>query len=76
MQQPSRLNWVASVNTAHSNQNALMLRFKINRILYIFVDPTSKLAMVQTAVRPKPISPEDAETVRLWLTLVKQLGGN
>ena len=43
---------------------------------YIFVDPTSKLVMVQTAVRPKPISPEDAETFHLWLTIVKQLGGN
>ena len=42
---------------------------------YIFVDPTSKLVMVQTAVRPKPISPEDAETFHLWLTIVKQLGG-
>jgi hypothetical protein len=38
--------------------------------------PTSKLVMVQTAVRPKPISPEDAETFHLWLTIVKQLGGN
>jgi CubicO group peptidase (beta-lactamase class C family) len=43
---------------------------------YIFVDPASKLIMVQTAVRPKPINPEDAETVHLWLTIVKQLGGN
>jgi hypothetical protein len=42
---------------------------------YIFVDPTSKLVMVQTAVRPKPISPEDGETFYLWLTIVKQLGG-
>ena len=43
---------------------------------YIFVDPTSKLVMVQTAVRPKPISLEDAETFHLWLTIVKQLGGD
>lgn len=42
----------------------------------IFVDPTSKLVMVQTAVRPKPISPEDTETFHLWLTIVKQLGGD
>jgi hypothetical protein len=42
----------------------------------IFVDPTSKLVMIQTAVRPKPISTEDAETVHFWLAVVKQLGGN
>jgi len=39
----------------------------------IFVDPTSKVVMVQTAVRKKPVDPSDAETVALWLGLVRQL---
>ena len=38
----------------------------------IFGDPQSKLIMVQTAVMEKDIDPaKDAETVRLWGSLVR-----
>jgi CubicO group peptidase (beta-lactamase class C family) len=41
----------------------------------IFVDPQSKLIMVQTAVMEKSIDREkDAETIRLWLSLVRHFG--
>ena len=41
----------------------------------ILVDPASKLVMVQTAVRNNPSDrAANAETVALWLGLVKQLG--
>lgn len=37
----------------------------------IFVDPQSKLILVQTAVMEKPVDPpKDAETIGLWLSLV------
>src|ERR1700730_17985991 len=41
----------------------------------IFVDPASKLVMVHTAVRPKPVDlAASAETVALWIAVVDQLG--
>lgn len=41
----------------------------------IFVDPESKLVMVQTAVMEKAMDRQkDAETVHLWLSLVRQYG--
>jgi CubicO group peptidase (beta-lactamase class C family) len=41
----------------------------------IFVDPASKLVMVQTAVRRKPTNdPVAAETAALWRALVAKLG--
>ncbi len=41
----------------------------------IYVDPASKLVMVQTAARAKPSAdPSDAETVGLWMALVAALG--
>ena len=41
----------------------------------IFVDPQSKLVLVQTAVTEKPMDPKaDAETIGLWLSLVRQFG--
>jgi hypothetical protein len=37
----------------------------------IFVDPQTKLILVQTAVMEKPMDPpKDAETIGLWLSLV------
>jgi len=42
----------------------------------VFIDPESKLIMVQTAVRMKPIGdPGSAEAVALWYALVAQYGG-
>lgn len=42
----------------------------------MFVDPASKLVMVQTAVRKQPTGdPMDAETIALWRALVAQHGG-
>ena len=40
----------------------------------LFVDPDSKLVMVQTAVRPKPIDPKSNEGLALWYALVAQYG--
>jgi hypothetical protein len=40
----------------------------------IFVDPASKLVMVHTAVREKPVDPDNAETVAMWLAATRQLG--
>jgi CubicO group peptidase (beta-lactamase class C family) len=41
----------------------------------IFVDPSSKLVMVHTAVRQQPSDrASNAETVALWLAVVEQLG--
>jgi len=41
----------------------------------ILVDPASKLVMVHTAVRNKPPDPaSNAETIALWLGVIKQLG--
>ena len=41
----------------------------------IFVDPATKLVMVHTAVRAKPVDREaSAETVALWIAVVDQLG--
>lgn len=40
----------------------------------IFVDPKSKLVMVQTAVEKEAVGPEDAETVALWFALVRRFG--
>jgi hypothetical protein len=40
----------------------------------IFVDPASKLVMVHTAVRRKPVDPANAETRALWSALVRELG--
>jgi CubicO group peptidase (beta-lactamase class C family) len=41
----------------------------------IFVDPTSKLVMVHTAVREKPAGDAgNAETVALWSAVTRQLG--
>jgi CubicO group peptidase (beta-lactamase class C family) len=41
----------------------------------IFVDPQSKLILVQTAVMEKGVDPpKDAETIGLWLSLVHQYG--
>ncbi len=41
----------------------------------IFVDPQSKLILVQTAVMEKAVDPaRDAETIGLWLSLVHQYG--
>ncbi len=40
----------------------------------IFVDPTSKLVMVQTAVRRQPVDPGNAESFALWSSVVEQLG--
>jgi CubicO group peptidase (beta-lactamase class C family) len=43
----------------------------------IFVDPATKLVMVHTAVRPKPVDLDaSAETVALWNAVVDQLGRN
>jgi CubicO group peptidase (beta-lactamase class C family) len=43
---------------------------------YVFVDPRSKLVLVQTAVRSEAPNAENgrSETLALWLALVKQLG--
>jgi len=41
---------------------------------FIFVDPTSKLIMVNTAVRQKPSDPANAETRALWDAVVQVLG--
>jgi CubicO group peptidase (beta-lactamase class C family) len=41
----------------------------------IYVDPASKLVMVQTAARRKPSAdPSDVETVGLWMALVEKVG--
>jgi CubicO group peptidase (beta-lactamase class C family) len=41
----------------------------------IFVDPESKLIMVQTAVTVKTVDPKtDAEMIALWLSLVRHFG--
>ena len=41
----------------------------------IFVDPATKLVMVHTAVRAKPVDrAASAETVALWIAVVDQLG--
>jgi CubicO group peptidase (beta-lactamase class C family) len=40
----------------------------------IFIDPASKLIMVQMAARKKPVDPGDAESIALWSGLVHQLG--
>ena len=41
----------------------------------IFVDPQSKLVMVQTAVMEKAVDrPADAEMIRLWMALVRRFG--
>jgi CubicO group peptidase (beta-lactamase class C family) len=41
----------------------------------IFVDPQSKLIMVHTAVRPRPVGdPKAAEVVALWYAVVAQFG--
>jgi len=40
----------------------------------IFVDPASKLVMVHTAVRQKPVDPANTETRALWLAVIQQLG--
>jgi CubicO group peptidase (beta-lactamase class C family) len=41
----------------------------------IFVDPQSKLILVQTAVMEKPMDrPKDAETIGLWLSLIHHYG--
>ena len=41
----------------------------------IYIEPKSKLVMVQTAVRAKPSNdPADADTVGLWMALVALLG--
>jgi CubicO group peptidase (beta-lactamase class C family) len=40
----------------------------------IFVDPASKLVMVHTAVRRKPVDPASVETRALWAGLVRDLG--
>jgi len=42
----------------------------------IFVDPATKLVMVQTAVSPETFDPDAAETVALWTAVVNQLGHN
>jgi CubicO group peptidase (beta-lactamase class C family) len=42
----------------------------------VFVDPASKLVMVQTAVSPDVFDPDAAETVALWTAVVNQLGHN
>lgn len=43
---------------------------------YVFVDPASKLVLVQTAVRSEHPNAENgkSETLALWLALVKQFG--
>jgi CubicO group peptidase (beta-lactamase class C family) len=43
---------------------------------YVFVDPTSKLVLVQTAVRrdTQVVTSPHNETLALWLALVKQFG--
>jgi len=41
----------------------------------IFVDPASKLVMVHTAVRKKPVDPANAETRALWSAVVQELSG-
>jgi CubicO group peptidase (beta-lactamase class C family) len=40
----------------------------------IFVDPASKLVMVHTAVRQKPVDPDNAETRALWSAVLQELG--
>ncbi len=41
----------------------------------IFVDPESKLIMVQTAVMPKAMDPtRDAEMIGLWFSLIRHFG--
>ena len=41
----------------------------------IFVDPQSKLIMVQTAVMEKSVDPhKDAEMIALWMALIRQYG--
>lgn len=41
----------------------------------IFIDPQSKLILVQTAVMEKSIDPRvDAETIALWMALVRRFG--
>lgn len=38
----------------------------------IFVDPESKLVMVQTSARPQPVDPGSFENVLVWRALVQQ----
>lgn len=40
----------------------------------IFVDPETKLILVHTAVRPKPVDPATRETRALWSAVLNQLG--
>jgi CubicO group peptidase (beta-lactamase class C family) len=40
----------------------------------MFVDPVSKLVMVQTSVRLRPSDPTNLENVALWRALVEQVG--
>jgi CubicO group peptidase (beta-lactamase class C family) len=41
----------------------------------IFVDPTSRLVMVHTAVRKQSVDPGNREAGALWRGLVRQFGG-
>ena len=42
---------------------------------FILVDPSAKLFMVQTAVCISPMDAQTAETMSLWRSVVKELGG-
>jgi CubicO group peptidase (beta-lactamase class C family) len=42
---------------------------------FILVDPSAKLFMVQTAVCISPFDAQTAETLKLWHSVVKELGG-
>src|SRR5580704_7329716 len=43
----------------------------------IFVDPASKLVMVHTAVRPKPVDRSaSGEAIALWRAIEQELGGD
>jgi hypothetical protein len=42
----------------------------------IYVDPSSRLVMVHTAVRKRVEDPGNAETFALWRSVVGQLGGD
>ena len=42
---------------------------------FILIDPTTKLFLVQTAVCISPFDAQTAETMRLWQSVVKEMGG-
>ena len=68
----SQLNSKARTSSTDEERRFALLGIRGQMIL---VDPASKLVMVHTAVRNKPSDPaSNAETIALWLGVIKQLG--